>query len=220
MQRQTWNVQRQTFQLVSENLQRGLHHKQTSYSLWASSSRAPGAMEAILKISWQTRGTSWSSSWLVELMIRTPSSSPTKTHWSSMWNLRSWVKGQTWVKHLTGEQLKKRGHLKCGNGLHMSWKKIKSFRVSHRRTWTMPQIISTRFRRALASPRPWFMAEHPFQAELVYRILNGVVTDSSHHKQSVPHQHHRWLLTLRSATPGQVKKVEQVNGQTGGQRER
>ena len=67
----------------------------TWYSRCASSSRAPGAMEAILKISWQTRGTSWRSSWLEELITRTPSSSPTRTHGSSTGNLVSEVKVQT-----------------------------------------------------------------------------------------------------------------------------
>lgn len=83
----------------------------TSYSRWASSSRAPGAMDAILKMSWQTRGTSWSSSWLVELMTRTPSSSPTKTHGSSMGNLRSRVKVHTGETSSAQQQLKWNIHL-------------------------------------------------------------------------------------------------------------
>ena len=136
----------------------------TSYSLWASSSRAPGAMDAILKMSWQTRGTSWSSSWVVELMIRTPSSSPTRTQWSSIGNLMSGVKGQTGVEpYLMSNWLKGRGHMKqvlkpnsnstcsertntsfcstymsIGRFLNSSWRTL----ISFRRTLTMPENLS------------------------------------------------------------------------------
>ncbi len=59
------NLQRDRYQIItlsfSQDSQRDRCSDRqvlTSYSLWASSSRAPGAMEAILKMSWQTRGTS------------------------------------------------------------------------------------------------------------------------------------------------------------------
>lgn len=53
----------------------------------------------------------------------------------------------------------------------------------------------------------WFQSELVcIWSKLFQRILDDIITDSGHHEQFVPHQHDRRLLTLRSATPAQVKK--------------